>query len=512
MSQNNMTISRTNKSVKNAKFALFFYFINLALSFFSRKAFIDYLGIEILGLNTTAVNLLSFLNLAELGIGSAISYSLYRPLFENDRKSINEIVSVQGWLYRRIAYIVIVGAFFLMLFFPLIFKKTDLPLWYAYGSFIVLLIGSLLSYFVNYRQIVLTADQKEYKVTLNVQGFKVLKVIFQIVAIVYLSNGYIYWLILEVLMAFITAFILDRVLKKEYPWLKTSPTLGKKVRSCYPEIIQKTKQLFLHKISAFILGQTSPLIIYIYASLSLVAIYGNYMLIISGVTMLVMALFNSINGSIGNLVAEGDSKRINYIYWELATIRFWLASVLCFGLYNLTHSFITLWIGEEFVLSQSVFVLLLVYTFISLTRVNDSFLVAYGLFRDIWAPITEAILNLGCSLMLGYYFGLLGILLGVVISLLLIVCCWKPYFLFKYGFRERFSIYILKIFKLLLLITVSWYISFYIINLINLNIVISNFMKWGEYACLLTFVYVIVSVIVFCLFESHMRKIIPRIK
>ena len=141
--------------------ALVFYFINLILQFFSRKIFLDYLGAEVLGLNTTATNLLQFLNLAELGVGAAIACTLYKPLAEKDTDTINEIVSLQGWLYRRIAWIVIAGSVVLMAFFPWIFAKMPLPLWYAYASFGVLLVSGLLSYFVNYKQIVLSADQKE---------------------------------------------------------------------------------------------------------------------------------------------------------------------------------------------------------------------------------------------------------------------------------------------------------------------------------------------------------------
>ena len=99
--------SRTANSIRNAKVALIFYCVNLILQFFSRKVFLDYLGAEVLGLNTTAQNLLGFLNLAELGIGAAVSYNLYSPLFNEDKQAINDIVSIQGWLYRRIAFIVI---------------------------------------------------------------------------------------------------------------------------------------------------------------------------------------------------------------------------------------------------------------------------------------------------------------------------------------------------------------------------------------------------------------------
>lgn len=192
-----MDKSRTAKSLLNVKVALSFYFLNLILQFFSRKIFLDYLGSEILGLNTTAQNLLGFLNLAELGIGSAVAYNLYKPLYEKNRQAINDIVSIQGWLYRRIAYIVMSGACVLMCFFSLIFAKAAIPLWYAYGSFIVLLVAALLGYFVNYKQFVLSADQKEYRITYSVQGVKIVKIVFQILAIRYLAHGYVWWMVLE---------------------------------------------------------------------------------------------------------------------------------------------------------------------------------------------------------------------------------------------------------------------------------------------------------------------------
>ena len=109
-------VSRTAKSLKNAKIGLAFYFINLVLQFFSRKVFLERLGAELLELNTTAQNLIGFLNLAELGIGGAIAFTLYKPLYEKNTQIVNEVVSVQGWLYRRVAYCVIIGACILMFF------------------------------------------------------------------------------------------------------------------------------------------------------------------------------------------------------------------------------------------------------------------------------------------------------------------------------------------------------------------------------------------------------------
>lgn len=505
-----VTESRTAKSIKNAKVALVFYFINLVLQFFSRKIFLEYLGAEVLGLNTTAQNLLGFLNLAELGIGGAVAYNLYKPLFEKDTQAINEIVSVQGWLYRRVAFVVIAGACVLMCFFPMIFAKAQVSLWYTYGSFIVLLVGALLSYFINYRQIVLTADQKEYKITLNVQGFKILKVILQILSIRYLSNGYIYWMVLELLFSVTAAVVLDKVLKREYPWLRSSPKRGKELRSKYPEIITKTKQAFFHRIGGFVLTQTSPLIIYAYASLTLVAIYGNYMLIVTGVTLLMNALLGSVNAGIGSLVAEGDKKRIKSVFWELTSLRVWLASIVCFGIYKLGHSFIILWVGKEFVLDQPSFIILIVITFIDMTRTNDTFLNAYGLFQDIWSPIIEATLNLSLSLLLGYFWGLPGVLSGVAISLLLLICCWKPYFLYRCGFKESIWEYILMYIKYFSLLIVSFIAVSFLIDIL-LEPSFTTYWEWGKNTLFIILSYTIVSAILFALTDNGARSYMKRV-
>ena len=502
-------VSRTAKSLQNVKVALAFYILNLLLQFFSRKIFLDYLGSEVLGLNTTAQNLLGFLNLAELGIGSAVAYNLYKPLFEGNRKVINEIVSVQGWLYRKIAWVVIGGAILLMCFFPLLFDKAQVPLWYAYGSFLALLISALLGYFVNYRQIVLSADQKEYRITFSIQGVKIVKVILQLLAIRYLSHGYVWWMILEVIMAFVTSYVLDRNIKKEYPWLKASPAQGAVLRKQYPNIITKTKQIFFHKIGSFVLSQTSPLIIYAYTSLTLVAIYGNYMLIVAGVTMLVNALLNSISAGVGNLVAEGDKKRIKSVFWELTILRMWLASLICFGMYMLGHSFISLWVGSEYVLPQSAYIVLILNTFIGLSRTNDAFISAYGLYQDIWAPVVEASLNLGLSILLGYYYGLTGILSGVLISLLLIVYSWKPYFLYKKGFKDNIWEYVWHYAKYLFLLMLACMVSAYVLKYYA-RLGGQNFAQWGISGVKTIAVYSFTSLLLLGILDKATRSLVRR--
>lgn len=424
--------SRTTKSIKNSQVAILYYCLNLVLTFFSRQVFIKHLGAEVLGLNTTATNLLGFLNLAELGISAAISFSLYKPLAENDRTAVNDIVSVQGWLYRRIAWIVIGASAVLMCFFLLIFAKADVPLWYAYASFGVLLFASLSGYFFNYRQIVITADQRNYRLLMITHSVKNGKALLQILAVAFLPHGYVWWLGLEFVASVVTIFGINKLLKHHYPWLDTNVSAGGRLRRKYPQIVIKTKQLFFHKIASFATSYTSPLVIYGFASLTVVTIYDNYMFLVLGITALLNAMLNGITAGVGNLLATADREKEVRFFGELFSFNFLIACVACTAMWLLAPALIELWVGSKFLLDDVSLGLIVAILYVYITRgVVDTFIRASGLFHDIWSCVIEAAINLGVSILLGWLFGLPGILSGVLLSLLIILKGWKPYFLFS---------------------------------------------------------------------------------
>jgi O-antigen/teichoic acid export membrane protein len=504
--------SRIKKSLKNVQVALLFYVVNLGLQFFYRKIFLDYLGTEVLGLNTTAMNLLQFLNLAELGVGAAVSYSLYRPLATNDYQEINEIISIQGYLYSKIGVVVLFSGIILMLFFPYFFSDIKVPLWYAYTTFGVLFISALVGYFFNYQQILLISDQKEYKLNFVIQGVKVLKVVLQILSILFLSNGYVWWLFWELIAVFVTVGGIKYMLKLEYPWLKTNIYLGRELIKKHPQITQKTKQFIAHKIAGFALNESSQLLIFAFTSLSFIAVYGNYLLVILGVTALLGALFNSTNASVGNLVSEGNKDKILSIFDELFTLRFFLAILACYCVYKLTPTFITHWVGKKYLLDNSTLILLVLIMFINITRLTvDSFLNAYGLFKDVGAPIIELTINIGLSVLLGYFYGIDGVLIGVITSLCLIVLCWKPYFLFKCGFHTKIIYYVILYTKLLLIAFFALFITECLIQFIKIDpyYSISQFLI---YSLMIVFVSCIFLLSGFLIFTNGMHQFYLRCK
>ena len=188
----------------------------------------------------------------------------------------------------------------------------------------------------------------------------------------------------------------------------------------------------------------------------------------------------------------------------------WIGSIVCFGIYALADSFITLWIGEDYILPQSSLIVLIAITFISLTRTYDIFINAYGLFQDVWSPMVEAAINLSLSILLGYKFGLTGILSGVLISQIVIICTWKPFFLYRYGLKEKFISYVMRYLKLIILLFSAFYISENIItSLIKYNI--KDFIHLGLYAIIIISIYSLISLIILYLLDTSARLFTKRI-
>ena len=264
--------SRVKKSLLNARVNLICYFISLLVAFFTRKVFLDQLGTEFIGLTGTLQSLLGFLNLAELGVGTAIGYVLYKPIFDDDKEKINEIISVFGYLYRCIGLFIVGAGIVLSLFLPMIFPSTSFSQGVIYFGFYAYLSSSLLGYFINYNQALLSADQRNYVVTGYFQAATFTKVVVQAILALTFRNFYLF-LTLELVFGIVNSVILQWKINQTYPWLDNEVKLGKKLFKKYPDIEKYVKQLFVHKIGSFVQFQLSPFLIYTFVSLPVVALY-----------------------------------------------------------------------------------------------------------------------------------------------------------------------------------------------------------------------------------------------
>ena len=502
---------RVHKSLLNAKVNLVFYFLSLFFSFFSRKIFLDCLGAEFIGLTGTLGNILGYLNLAELGVGAAISFFLYKPLQANNREEINEIISVFGYLYHKIGQFILLGGILISLFFPLIFGNTELGLGIVYFSFFSFLGSSLIGYFINYRQILLTADQKNYLVAVYFQSANLVKTALQIF-LAYTYKNLFVWVAIEFLFGIIGCIILNWKINKEYPWLKSNVRQGKVLLKKYPEVTPKIKQVFLHKIKDFILRQSDSIFIYAFVSLKMVAFYGNYTMLVNKLILLMNMALDGVTAGVGSLVAENNKDNTIKVFWELMTIRYFMAGFMCYSLFFLIEPFISLWLGHEYILSNRILILLLIYSYLLITNgVVYMYLHAYGLYQDVWAMWTELLLNVSLTIGLGWYIGLEGLLWAKLISVFLILVLWKPYFLFKEGLGMPISYYWNGTIR---------YIAAFIITLVIGYFLLFNYKEWAlktwsnliGYGLLVLFSYLLLTVILYFSMTWGIKNLYKRLK
>ena len=427
---------RVHRSMMNIKVGMIFYVFSLFLAFFSRKVFLDCLGAEFIGLTGMLMNIMSFLSVAELGIGTSIVYFLYKPLQEDNHDRINEVMSMLAYLYRSIGAVIGTIGIIVSLFFPWWFNNltTGLPL--VYFAFYSFLASSVSGYIFNYKQLLVSANQKQYLVNAYFQTISIAQSLVQIALAYYLHNLWL-WVIVGLIFTMIGIIMFNYRIQQLYPWLRINLREGRENLKKYPEVLRKTRQIFVQKIKDFILYKSDEILVGAFVSVIKVAYYGNYTIILNKFLYLVNILSDGLSAGVGNLLAEGNEKNIMKVYWEMTAARFFILGVIIFSLLMFLQPFIGCWLGDQYQLDEVIVYLLIFNLFI---RIQPAavyiFIGASGLYSDIWAAWTELIINLSVTLLLAPSYGIVGILLGKIISFSLISFFWKPYYLFSQGFHK----------------------------------------------------------------------------
>ena len=489
-----MQESRVKKTILNARVNTICYFLSLFVAFFTRRVFIEHLGTEFLGLSGTLFSLLGFLNLAELGVGSSIGYFLYKPLVERDEEKMRQLISLLGYFYRIIGLVILAGGLILALFLPLIYPDLQFSFSVVYVGYFAILASSLIGYFCNYKAMLLWSDQRGYIVTGYFQLTTTIKVILQMVLAIYLTNFILYFVI-EFLFGIVNALILHYKVRITYPWLRTDLSRGRELFRAYPEVWRKVRDLFFHKIGSFIQYQIMPFFIYGYVSLPMVALYNNYTIITQKMQSLVGGVLGSSGAGVGSLIAEGDSVKIFNTHKEIFALHYFSSFVIASSIYYLILDFIVIWLGSsEYILSSSVAFLICLNLFLSMARgAIDQFIGGYGLFHDVWAPLVESLIFVVVSAIFGYFYGLSGVLLGPVVSLIIVIYIWKPYFLYSQGLHIPFYHYFVLVLQHLVPLVVSYFAAVQLMSFIPL-VFASPWVTWivkailfVTFECLLSF-------------------------
>ncbi|MDB5277767.1 MAG: sugar transporter [Ferruginibacter sp.] len=469
-------MSRTKYTLINARVNIIFYVILFFVSLFSRKIYLTILGNSIVGLNSTLQNILGILNLAELGVWSATAFALYKFIHDKNHEKIKEVITIFGHFYKIIGYVIVGLSLIVVFFLPYIFKESGISIYFVIAAFLTFLYSNLLGFFFNYKQILIVADQRNYVIVIISNTFMVLKILMQILFLYLFEGSFYIWLLMEVIFATLNTIFLNHYVNKLYPWLRLQK-YDKAMLNSHTTLLRDIKRLISHKFAGVVVLETDNIFIYLFAGLIQVTYYTNYTLIISRLVGLLNSFLNSGVASLGNLVASRDVEKINTVFWELLTLRYFFAGIIMVSSYFLIDPFITIWLGKEYVISGTILFLILFNSYVTITRYSvDSFLDSYGLYGHVWAPWAEAGLNLCITLVLGYKYGIIGILTGTAVSTILIVCIWKPYYLFSSGFQKSVLNYWANIFKHILVLL----LTFTVVFIVNRNIlhVAITYIQW----------------------------------
>lgn len=425
---------RTKYSLFNMAVSFAGQFINLILLFISRRIFIRCFAIQYLGINGLFTNILTVLSMAELGIGTAMIYGLYRPAATEDQDEICRLLNLYRLLYRVVGIFVFVAGLALLPFLPHLVKGgTDIP--HMPLIYLMYLFDTVSSYFLSYRQSVITAHQKTFLITVVTQGVRSVQILLQIAVILFTGNFYLY-LALQIGAQFVSNLILSVAAARLYPYIRRKG-LGLPERGETKRILKDISAMAMHKFGAVVVSNTDNLIISAFVGLASVGLYSNYKMILNSIKLMMSYVYGAFTAGIGNLAATSDGEKIYSVHRELNFLLSMLYGYMAVCLFLLFNPFIGLFFGWEFTMGMPVVLLIVVDFYLhGMRQLTLRFRDGMGLYRhDRHKPIAESALNLAVSLVLVRRYSVAGVLAGTIVSTLLTNFWVEPMVFLKYGVK-----------------------------------------------------------------------------
>nr|WP_243177714.1 oligosaccharide flippase family protein [Clostridium hominis] len=471
------TASRTVNSIRNILTGFLGQFIQTILGFISRTVFIKFLAAEYLGISGLFTNILSILSLAELGVGSAIIYALYKPLAERNEKELTVLMRFYSKTYRIIGIIIGIIGLALMPFLNIIIKNTPNINENIQVLYLFYLFNTVITYFYSYKTSIIIADQKNYISSIVSYLISIVQTILQIFVLVITRNFMVY-LSVQAVCSIIYNLIISKIADKMYPFLKskTKDKLDKKNKA---SLIKNIKSLMIVKLSGVLVNNTDNMIITYFSGLTSVGMYSNYTLLTGIINTVLSQIFGGITASVGNLNAKESKERQREFFDIMNFANFWLFGFSSICIILLINDVIRVWLSDEYVLPINIAIIVAVnFYMVGMQNAVWTFKNTMGLFGyGRYLLLVTATINLILSIVLGNLLGLFGILLATAIARILTNTWYDPYAVFKYGLGLKASKYFIKYIRYLLIIILSLLISYYLSRFIYVDSTVKLILK-----------------------------------
>lgn len=464
-----MEESRTKNSIKNISTGAIVQIVNKLMAFVVRTVFIKVLNTEYLGVNGLFTNILTILSFAELGIGTAIIFNMYKPVAENDKEKIKSLMQLYKKSYNIIGTIVFLLGLFIIPFMDILVKDVPNIKENINMIYLLFLFNTASSYFFTYKKSIISAHQKQSIINNFDSIFYLIKSILEILFLI-ITKNFIVYLSIQILGTLLENIILSLKANKMYPYLKEKSTEKlSKVES--KNIFSNVKSLIVYKFGGVIMNGTDNILISALINVNTVGLCSNYIMIIEAVKSVITSAINGITASIGNLNAIGNKERKEDIFYQFTFTNYIIYSFCTIAFIVLLNPFIELWIGNEYILNISVSVALAISFFINGLR-NPGYIyrITLGLFeKGKFTPYIGAITNILLSIVLCKNWGVTGIFVATSIAQLVSYSWIDPYLIHKYEFKTSVKKYFKKYLIYFLVFTICTFITLFVSNVVKIT-------------------------------------------
>ncbi len=469
--------SRTEYSLMNIIAGLGGYVVNTLLGFICRMVFVRCLSESYLGINGFLTNFLSMLSLAELGIGSAIIYALYKPIAENDENKIAALMHVYRMAYYIIGVIVAVAGICMMPLLGIIVGDTSGIKESIYLIYGIYLFNTASSYFFSYQGSLITAFQRNYIVVGTSYVITCLQSVLQIVFLLRFKS-YMPYLIIQTIGTQAYNIIITAWTHKDYPFIRNKNIIPlSKVEKKH--LFKNVKSVTVYKLSGILVNNTDNLVLTYFNGLGITGLASNYTLLTNTLDTLVKQVFNAVTASVGNLNAS-DSQEKQYSFFKALNLaNFWLYGWAAIGVAFVSSDLVKLLFGSTYVMSPEIpFILAVNLYMVGMQNAIWTYKNTKGMFRyGQYILLVTAALNVVGDIVFGSLFGVFGIYFATAVARLVTNTWYEPYVVFKIAFGLSPIIYLKKYLEYLFVLILSGTCCYILCNLIDTNILMLVILK-----------------------------------
>ena len=437
-----MTQSRVKNSAKNTFFAALNMLVQLILKFAVRIVFVRFLSVEYLGLNTLFSNILQVLSLAELGVGSAIVYSMYKPVADGDTEKIKSLIGIYKKFYWIIGGVITVVGLAIIPLLPYLMSggttlEVNLNLVY-----VIYLFNTSVGYFFAHRRALIFANQRN-DIETKVSSVCLIALNAVQLVILAITRNYLLYIVILPIFTLIESVAIMLISHRLYPEIRGKAQ--KLTEGDKKDLVKNTAAMVGHKLGGVAVNSTDNIFISAFLGLTVLGLYSNYAYITTLMTSVLTLIITATRASIGNLIAAGNKQRAYEVFCDLSYFLFAFL-IFCFSCYTaLAQDFVSIFFGEELVLPFVTMLLIGINFYIMQSRaIIGAFRETTGLFwKDRYKPFFEVAINIGLDFALVIAIGLPGIVIATIVSNIVCNLTVEPYIVFKYYFGKSVKKYYL---------------------------------------------------------------------